>query len=139
MNLQENIQRITEVMGIIKEVSMVQTEELEIMLNRFMKKDFEWWKKIELDSYSITDPSFSSYIGLKLYGTLYVDEDWGRKSWEELHYKKLPSLHNDLGFGNLVDYDAYMIISKKIKHYYLMLSGENVTRVNLNDLDIKLI
>jgi hypothetical protein len=59
------------------------TERLEFVLNRFLKKRFDWLNSIKLQNVLVN--TMSTWEGIYVFysGVLNVDENWGRKKWIE--------------------------------------------------------
>jgi len=75
---------------------------LEIVLNKMMKKKYDWWKKIQINDISIQ----TNWSICRISALLTVDEDWGGNQWRNYH----PNMEF---FGNLglEDNEEYEIVS----------------------------
>lgn len=67
------------------------TKGLEFVINRLMKRKFDWFNSFKLNSVMVN--SMSPWEGIHVFylGVLNVDENWGEKMWiEEGQYGKFP-------------------------------------------------
>ena len=69
------------------------------LLNKILKKKYDWFKGIRLDKVGINEKV--DYLYLK--GVIFVDEDWGGNQWVEYNYTKpIPDSKEDLSFGDMI-------------------------------------
>ena len=75
---------------------------LEIVLNKMMKKKYDWWKKIQINDISIR----TNWKVCRISALLTVDEDWGGNQWIKYH----PSMEFPGNLG-LEDNEEYEMVS----------------------------
>lgn len=75
---------------------------LEIVLNKMMKKRYDWWKKIQINKIII----LPNWKICRISALLTVDEDWGGNQWIKYH----PSMEFPGNLG-LEDNEEYEMVS----------------------------
>lgn len=110
--------------------------------NLIFKKKYEWFKKIEISSLTIKESVTrrNDLYFVNIEGTIFVDEDWGYKSFREYHYSS--PISEDILFGDIISSELgneirmYLkellktVIKKEI--YNVSFSKVNVTFVDMN-------
>lgn len=136
MNLQEQTNRIKEMMGIIEEHAQPKDiQVIESVLNSKLPKKFPWWKKINIQSLSYAVWG-SDYVNI--YGVLTIDSEWAHNTWKE-RYKLVPfPEEKNLELPELLTDSEYSALSKQILKYHNAIVGDETNGVYLFSLDIRL-
>lgn len=81
------------------------TKLYEMVLNRYLSKKYDWFKKIDIDYLAYNSDFLNSSGAMVIGGTIYVDEDWLGNQWRKYNYSKsFPDLEDeDIGI-NLGDF-----------------------------------
>jgi hypothetical protein len=105
---------------------------LEIVLNKMMKKKYDWWKKIQINDISIR----TNWKICRISALLTVDEDWGGNQWVEYHpHMEFPG---NLGLENNEEYEIVSlgdivgsVYGNEIRddlHFYISsMSGQEIS------------
>ena len=92
-------------MGTRNTLNNSDTKLYEMVLNRYLSKKYDWFKKIDIEYVAYNSVFLNSSGNMAIQGTIYVDEDWLGNQWREYNYSEsFPDLEDeDLGI-NLGDF-----------------------------------
>jgi hypothetical protein len=143
MNLQENIHRIKNVMGLMNESTtshyrkFYDEDEVNIfekILNKSMKK-YDWWKDIKIDLLSYDERTKR----LNIVGVLSVDEEWGANQWMSLYDTKLFNSNEYITLSEIVDDKFAYILRDEIGDLFEFTFNESVDSLSINSFELKFI
>ena len=100
-----------------KEFNKKETKIYEKALNVILRKNFGWFKKIEIDYLSIGYSKIVSRVSqIGIQGTIYVDEEWVAKQYREYHYSSTyPNINEEeISFGDIIGGD----LSRELKDIF---------------------
>jgi len=143
MNLQENIHRIKNVMGLMNESTTSHYRKFygedevnifEKILNKSMKK-YDWWKDIKIDLLSYDERTKR----LNIVGVLSVDEEWGANQWMSLYDTKLFNSNEYITLSEIVDDKFAYILRDEIGDLFEFTFNESVDSLSINSFELKFI
>lgn len=143
MNLNENIQRIKEVMGVVYETTTnsyrefydeEDTNRFEKILNKSMIK-YDWWKDIEIHSmyYDIRIKL------LKISATISVDLEWAANQWMSLYDTKKFNENERLVISEIVNSKLGYELRDDISDIFEFTFGKQVITLSLNSFYLKFV
>lgn len=136
MNLQEQTNRIKEMMGINEEHAQPKdVQVLESVFNSKLPRKFPWWKKIDIQAlgYRVWGVDY-----VNIYGVLTVDSEWAHNTWKQRHkLVPFPEVKN-LELPELLTDSEYSELSKQIVRYHNAIIGDEINKVYLFSIDIRL-
>lgn len=107
----------------------------EKILNRQMKKKFDWFDKIEVYELSFDYLGFNPYLGIK--AKIYVDEDWGGKQFREYYYTT--SMTDELSFGDIIGGDLSRQVQRVFLDTFQLVTGEIAKTTSWSWVDVKFV
>jgi hypothetical protein len=111
-------------------------DELEIyerILNKILKKEYWWFRKIEIEYLSFN--SIMDYIGIE--GTIYVDIEWGANQWREYHYDAYFKANDDfetepISFGDIIGGEESIKIQEIFADVFTAITGNAHRELNIS-------
>lgn len=117
-------------MKLLNEIKIYDKELVKIysgLLNKILKKKYDWFDKIEITYISYDNRLSHNYMGME--GKIYVDKEWGAKQWREFHYSApFPSEDEELSFGEIIGGKISEELQNDFKIVFAMVFGEGVPK-----------
>jgi len=100
-----------------------QLKSLNTVLNRVLKKKYDWFDKINVVFYEQKKDGVP-----KINGVIYVDEEWYYKMWREYHYSTNPVNPNieDISIGDIIGGKMANDLRDDIVNSLSFVFGENI-------------
>jgi len=100
-----------------------QLKSLNTVLNRVLKKKYDWFNKINVVFYEQKKDGVP-----KINGVIYVDEEWYYKMWREYHYSTNPVNPNieDISIGDIIGGKMANDLRDDIVNSLSFVFGENI-------------
>lgn len=125
-------------MRTITEYDKVTINLFEKALNFFLKKNFDWFKKIELDQL-IFNSGFNRQSHIVLVGEIYVDSEWAHKQWREYHYDSFFPGDEKLSFGNIIGGKESKELQDIFNEKFQLITGNRSGHLSWSWLDVKIV
>jgi hypothetical protein len=113
------------------------------LLNRELKKRYEWFEKIEIDELTYnSNHSGAPFMYIGISGDIFVDEDWVGNQWMKYNYSR-PLTKDELSFGDIIGKEE----SKEIQDIIFLIFSAITARtpkylsfswINVNPIEKKL-
>lgn len=107
MNFRDEINKFKQLSEMVRyEANFPDLQEFELLVNKFAKKKFPWWKKI-----GIEEISFQGFINIyTVKATLYVDSDWYYDTMEDMRERDIESdiQDNEVTLNYLIGWNSEM-------------------------------
>ena len=123
------------------------TKSFELVINKLLKKKYEWFDRIIINK--LSGPKDSNYLGIV--ARLFADEDWVGNQWMDHHYSTpIPSGTEDdpISLGDIISGElskelqdhfknVFKIITSEKKPKYMSWSWIDVIPVEMNDKNLQ--